>query len=302
MALHAVLRAEDLDRCSVDWSPMITASHLSSLAAVLAGFVFLGITGLLSNTVPGARIADTGRALRLLITAFFGFIVSSYMFSSEAGEQVCSRAQSEEVALGGVLATSVLVMLAALTWLLVAFDRRGTRVIDYLLRLIYFAAVLITLLLWISSTVYMTSVRPGHSHAAAKVTFAVIAISLGVALPCWLLKRHLMAPIQPADGKLDSRVKSFTRLAIANVALTAFAIGAALHPEPEFWEPSPPAWLVLAFAGGGLILPLLVVASCVPALAPADGTSTRPPASETAEQPAETDHPTPPPDADAPPE
>jgi hypothetical protein len=100
----------------LDWNATTAASGQSLLSGVLAGFVFGGIVVVLSTKESSNR-PEAARALKLLFSAFFGLVVTAYLFADQAADTNCLRAQSEEVLAGGLLGTFAIIMIVSLTWL-----------------------------------------------------------------------------------------------------------------------------------------------------------------------------------------
>lgn len=100
---------------SYGWSIISSASANSALAAVLAGFVFSGITILFGRT--GARSTN---AWALFISAFVVLAFDSYMFAMVSGSDrsdLCVRVWSEGMTASGMLAVGGAAVMTGIGWL-----------------------------------------------------------------------------------------------------------------------------------------------------------------------------------------
>jgi hypothetical protein len=125
-----MLAGSSSSSCSGMWNPVAAAGPQSGLSGVLAGFVFAGLVVVLSIKPSDSEAADFRRsagasnrsyALQLLSAAFIVFALDSYFSSVTAGELDCNRAYAESILSGGVLGTGAIMLVASLSWLVVAY-------------------------------------------------------------------------------------------------------------------------------------------------------------------------------------
>ena len=169
-----------------DWSPIAAAPSQSLIAGVIAGFLFAGIVVVLSQRTR--RHQDSTRALKRMLTAFLGLVVTSYLYAALAGEETCPRAETEGVLNGGVLGTCGIVLIASLTWLVAAYHR-DVKILDFLRGLVYFASLFVVLLLCVSSTGYIDAELPHGSHLVNNILICAVAC-LAVAVAVSLIRRY----------------------------------------------------------------------------------------------------------------
>lgn len=261
------------DLCSThhDWNPISAASSQSAIAAVLAGFVFLGIIAVV--TVKAQKRDDAGRALRLLLTAFLGLAVTAYLFADLAGEQTCPRAETTEALAGGMLGTFAIVMMVSLTWLLLAYEQDDANVFKYFRGLICVASAFVVLLLTTNSEGYLSAVLQHGSHtvfnSAVYSTGAISVLMPGV----MILLGSRSQKVRDSDiwkrwfkSKGDT-VRLCTRATLGFLTISSITAGVILSIPAKSWYPQPPPWLAYAAAWMALILPLAVLASALRALA-----------------------------------
>ncbi len=98
-----------------NWSIITAAPVTSQVIGVLGGLVFTGIILLLQQTPDHGdtmRYRYSMRAMNTLIYVFFALMLTSFFFSSIAGEQLCGRAFAE-----GTLAAALFAIGAGDTFL-----------------------------------------------------------------------------------------------------------------------------------------------------------------------------------------
>jgi small-conductance mechanosensitive channel len=273
----------DLCQHHHDWSPIAAASSQSAMAAVLAGFVFAGIVAVL--TVKAQKDDNADRALRLLLTAFFGLAVTAYLFADLAGEQTCPRAETEEVLAGGMLGTFAVVLMTSLTWLVLAYEEGDGKILDYLRKLIYLASGFVVLLLTTNSEGYLSAVLQYGSHLVVNILIYATGVAWVAGLVAVLAVRrsrlrqreerqkaaqdHRSSEPPPSTAirsDADLTVKWCTRLTLCYLAVSALTAGIALSIPAESWYPIPAPWAVYAAAWTALLLPLAVLMSAALAL------------------------------------
>ena len=177
-----------------DWSPIAAAPSQSLIAGVIAGFLFAGIVVVLSQRTR--RHQDSTRALKLMLTAFLGLVVTSYLYATLAGEETCPRAETEAVLNGGVLGICGIVLIVSLTWLVAAYHT-DVKILDFLRGLAYFASLFVVLLLCVSSTGYIDAELPHGSHLVNNILIYVAAgVAIGAAMA--LIRRRAQPPEEAA--------------------------------------------------------------------------------------------------------
>jgi hypothetical protein len=280
----------DLCQHHYDWSPIAAASSQSAIAAVLAGFVFAGIVAVL--TFRAQKSEDANRALRLLLTAFFGLAVTAYLFADLAGEQTCPRAETEEVLVGGMLGTFAVVLMTSLAWLVLAYEEDDGKILDYLRKLIYLASGFVVLLLTTNSERYLSAVLQYGSHLVVNILIYATGVAWVAGLVAVLavrrskLRRREEAAQDPGSNEpaasITSRpaedvvVRWCTRLALGYLAVSALTGGVALSIPAKSWYPIPAPWTVYAAAWMAQLLPLTVLTSAARALPPVSPVSKKP--------------------------
>jgi hypothetical protein len=245
------------------WNPIAAAGQWGPLAAVLAGFVFAGMVVVLTNKPDEGHAAEASHALRLLLVAFFGLVVTSYLLATLTGEQVCRRAETEGALVAGTLATSAIVMIVALTWLIVAYGRDDLGILRFLRGLVYFGILFVMLLLTVSSSGYVATMLPQTNHRALSLTMYVsdvfILLAGSILFYC---RRGLVL------GEQDRRPR-VTWLAIgalAYLAITSAVDGGVIALSWHAWYPIH-HWLVYMAAWLAWTLPLAVLVLAVRAMA-----------------------------------
>jgi hypothetical protein len=267
----------------LDWNATTAASGQSVLSGVLAGFVFGGIVVVLSTRREDKAGKEAGRALKLLLSAFFGLVVTAYLFADQAGDTTCLRAQSEEVLAGGLLGTFAIIMIVSLTWLVVAYGLYADGVLRFLRGLIYFASAFVVLLLCTSSYTYLDAVLPhgtsGGMIVGLFVTGGLIwlaAVPAGSRTVAWLAAWAGRWPALTNRGAgLTAGARRKVRggpvdwcawSALGYLAAASFADAFVLAVPASAWDhPVPPASYAVAWSS--LVIPLAVLVLALRALA-----------------------------------
>jgi len=268
---------------SYDWNPVAASSAESAVAAVLAGFVFSGIVVILSTTTR--RRFEAAQALKLLLVAFLGLAVTSYLLANDAGEQTCPRADSLVVVVGGPLGTFSVLMLVSLTWLVAAYGGELEDVLKLLRGLIYVASAFVVLLLCVSSQSYVSAElgRGGWiplwvvSDFIYGVGFLAIFVGVGVLTrnrwvrvwkrrhaaghPATWDKRRARSPEQ-----LNKDVNRCFVAALSYLAVVSFSAGAVIG-FPRGWYHPIHATFVYTAALAALLVPVPIFALAARALA-----------------------------------
>ena len=248
------------------------------LAGVMAGFVFGGVVVVLS-TKDGRKPPETGRALKLLFSAFFGLAVTAYLFADQAADTNCLRAQSEEVLTGGLLGTFAIIMIVSLTWLIAAYDLHADGVLRFLRGMIYVASALVVFLLCTSSYTYLAIVRlHGTSNTVLAEMYGIGGLTWLVTVLAesraparlWALVKRRPQPTDPAAGSTlalrGHAVDWCAWVALGYLAVASFAVSYVLASSDSLWRrPNLPG--VNAAAWFSLVMPLIVLVLASRALA-----------------------------------
>ncbi|WP_369188106.1 hypothetical protein [Streptomyces sp. R08] len=150
----ALSKKFDPDVCTngpLDWNPIGSAGAFSAFCGILAGFVFSGVVMVIGQQNPAGGDAHASRGLRLLMPSFFGLAVTSYLYSVVTGELVCKRALVEQLFVGGILAANAVVVIAALSWLFLAYGRNSDGEVRFLRGLVLVSAIFAMFMLATSS-------------------------------------------------------------------------------------------------------------------------------------------------------
>jgi hypothetical protein len=264
------------------WSPIGAAASQSAIAAVLAGFVFSGIIVLLSVTRTDSLKRESAQALKLLFTAFFGLAVTAYLLAVMAGEQKCARAQTIEALTGGALGAFAVIMITALTWLVVAYERHNDGVLEFLHALVYVGCLFVALLLTTSSLNYIGAYLIGYSHSVIDpvlVGIGGISFIVNIVL-IWRRSRYRDSKTRKTENvstTTDRMVNWCARAALIYLALISFATGIAISfPLDTLFPAAPAPWAAYLIAGGSLVLPLAVLSLAIGALARTEPAPTEP--------------------------
>jgi O-antigen/teichoic acid export membrane protein len=267
-----------------DWSPIAAATGQAPVAAVLAGFSFSAATVLLSVTGENRNEDAASRAVRLLFTAFFGLAVVSYLYADLGGDQACPRSEIEAALNGGILATFAVIMIVALTHLTMAYRPRDFGLLALLRGLVYVAAIFVLLLLGTNATTSVNADLTYGSHSGVSTAlFAVTGVAaVGIGLWSWRMEvrpkegnagdghgdaegQKGTAGQKGAAGRPDA-VSHCTWTALGYLAIAGTPPGVVLSVPAEYYYP-PPAWLVYVTAWASILMPLIVLALAIRALA-----------------------------------
>jgi len=283
------------------WDATTAASGQSVLSGVLAGFVFGGIVVVLS-TREGRRGRETARALKLLFSAFFGLVVTAYLFADQAADTNCVRAFAEENLAGALLGTFALVLIVSLTWLVVAYRLHAEGALGFFRSLIYFASAFVVMLLCTSSYSYLQYVLP---HGPPRFTFPAMygtgVLGFVIAIPpgSWAgAARRLRNRIAPPPGRTTAEIRAVSardtavewcaRGALGFLAFGAIADAVVLATPDDWWSRPHPV-LHYANAWSSLVLPLVILVLALRAIAPdhdADAEASQDTAGASAGQPS----------------
>jgi hypothetical protein len=257
---------------TADWNPIASASAMSAFCGIMAGFVFAGIVVVIGEKNSPGGDGHASRGLRLLLPCFFGLAAASYLYALASGEMVCTRATTEQLFSGAILAGDAVVVIAGLAWLLPAYERNSHGEVQFFRGLIQFAAQFSTLMLIVSSEGFNNSVlrHRASSWSDAAVWVSGAAVMLAVFL-CWW-KPLPTAPPQPFalnywrdEVLLNHRVSVSAWTALALGGLLAVASGVAVGISYDAWESMPP-WLVYSLSEAALLIPGAIIVTAMRAL------------------------------------
>jgi hypothetical protein len=267
------------DLCQhLDWNPITSSQSTSTFAGLFAGFVFASIIVILANREKiENRSADAARALKLLVSAFFGLAIVAYLCGIVRGEQECERAQTESAFNAASLAVGAIVVMVALSWLVLAFDRHESGVLSHFRKVVVFGAVFVTGMLLLSSVGYVQASVKGSTDASnyAMVAFTVVSV-FAICAFAWRLQLHArdingdVPAGEETKKRLDRRagVAAWASLAFFGLSSVASSL-AASRPRRE-WYPIR-HWIVYSTGWLTLAGPVVVIVLCVRALARVPG-------------------------------
>lgn len=256
----------------IDWSAIASAGAMSAFCGIMAGFVLAGIIVVIGEKNPPGGDGHASRGLRLLLPCFIGLATASYLYALISGELVCSRAITEQLFAGAILAGDAVVVIVALAWLLPAYGRDNNDMISFFRGLIQFAAQFSTLMLTVSASGFNNSVL---HHRAAGWTEAMVwgsggLLSAAVFFFWWKplpaapspRPRHQTETLWRDDVLLNRRVRIASWAALYIGGALAVASGVAVGIAYDHWTSLSP-WLVDTLGEAGLLLPGGVIVAAV---------------------------------------
>ncbi|MFD5129528.1 hypothetical protein [Streptomyces olindensis] len=263
----------------IDWSAIASAESMSSFCGIMAGFVFAGLVTVIGQKSASGGDGHASRGLKLLLPCFVGLAMASYLYALTSGELVCTRAVTEQLFSGAILAAHALVVIVGLAWLLPAYDRNKNGEVRFFRGLIQFAAQFSMLMLMVSSDAYYNSML--HHRVAGWATVLVYgsgATLMAASLLLWR-KRLPSTPTPPAplpsgvtaagwpaywrdEIILNRRVGIASRAAVTVGGLLAVAGGCVVGIGYDRWTSMSP-WLVYTLGEISLVLPGLVIVTAV---------------------------------------
>ncbi|WP_328743897.1 hypothetical protein OHT57_01040 [Streptomyces sp. NBC_00285] len=262
-----------------DWNAIASSGAMSAFCGIMAGFVLAGLV-----TVIGQKNADGGdghasRGLKLFLPCFVGLAASSYLYALTSGELVCTRAITEQLFSGAILAADALIVIVALAWLLPAYDRNKHGEVRFFRGLILFGAQFSMLMVIVSADAFNNSVLKRHVDGWATWSERIVGGLFMIVIVFVWKKRLPPAPPMPGpmprghtvDGwppywrdeiLLNGRVQVAARTAVAVGGLLAVAGGLVVGRSWEHWASMQP-WLAYTFSGVTLVLPALAITTAV---------------------------------------
>ncbi|MGW7244664.1 hypothetical protein, partial [Streptomyces sp. NPDC054804] len=235
-------------------------------------FVLAGIVVVIGEKNPSAGDGHASRGLRLLLPCFVGLATASYLYALTSGELVCSRAITEQLFSGAILAGDAVVVIVALAWLLPAYGRNTHDTVSFFRGLIQFAAQFSVLMVVVSASAFNNSVLHGRAAgwSVALVWSSWVVVASAVFYFWW--KRPPIAPTSRPAGQTPEqwrddvvlnrrvRIASWTTLYVGGVL--AIASGVAVGIGYIHWATMQP-WLVYSLGEASLLLPGSVIVTAV---------------------------------------
>ncbi|MGY1503612.1 hypothetical protein ACW4TU_44840 [Streptomyces sp. QTS52] len=263
----------------VDWNPIASAESMSAFCGILAGFVFAGLVTVIGQKNPSSGDGHASRGLKLLLSCFIGLAMASYLYAITSGELVCTRAITEQLFAGAILAAGALMVIVALAWLLPAYDRNKNGEVRYFRGLIQLSAQFSMLMLIVSTNAFNNSVLQRHvpGWATTLVIVGGVALMAAVSFFWWKPLPQTPPPPDPLPGGvieaewpaywrdeivLDRRVRRASKTAVTVGGLLAVAGGWSVGVAWEHWTSMPP-WEAYTLSGLSLVLPSLVIITTV---------------------------------------
>ena len=249
---------------------------------VLAGFGFTGIVMILGLGVI-RRHREAAAGLKLLLCAFLGLLVATYLLVLQPADEDCLRTISEGTIFGGILGTFVIIMLVAVTWLVTTSDRHEHGVLQFLRQLISVGTGLVVLLLCTSSFSYLRAAVPNGPPRATVVGIYLVGVLFYVAglrgvvrlrVPPLPAGAHLRTSRNHQLGRTADRLQERRRtvdfcawLALSYLALAAACGSLVVGTTDREWDPQP-VHLIYIIAWSSVVAPLCVLVSALRACAP----------------------------------
>ncbi|MGA5606161.1 hypothetical protein ACPCUF_34985 [Streptomyces griseoincarnatus] len=252
---------------------------MSAFCGIMAGFVFAGLVTVIGQKSAAGGDGHASRGLKLFLPCFIGLAMASYLYALTSGELVCTRAITEQLFSGAILAADALIVIVALAWLLPAYDRNKHGEVRFFRGLIQVAAQFAMLMVTVSADAFNNSVlrQPVADWATALVYGGGGVFMVAILFFWW--KPLPSAPPPPVplptgvtaaewpghwrdEIHLNRRVQVAARAAVAVGGLLAVAGGCVVGIAWNHWA-SMPTWLVYTLAGVTLVLPGLVITTAV---------------------------------------
>jgi hypothetical protein len=246
---------------SFSWNAAAIGSGESTFSGVLAGFGFTGIV-----TIVGLRVIQRHReaaaGLKLLLCAFLGLLVATYLLVLQSADENCLRAISEGTIFGGILGTFVIIMLVALTWLVTTSDRHEHRVLQFLRQLIGVATGLVVFLICTSSFSYLRAAVPnGPPQATVVGIYLTGGLFYVVGLP------GVVRPRVPRPHEKRRAVDVCAWIALCYLVVAAACGSLVVGTTDQEWDPRP-LHVIYVIAWFSVVAPLCVLVSALRACAP----------------------------------
>ncbi|WP_328786093.1 hypothetical protein OHT68_49055 (plasmid) [Streptomyces canus] len=263
----------------IDWNSIASAEAMSAFCGIIAGFVLAGLVTVIGQKNPEGGDGHASRGLKLFLACFIGLATASYLYALTAGELVCTRAVTEQLFSGAILAADALIVIVALAWLLPAYDRNKHGEVRFFRGLIQFSGQFAMLMVIVSADGFNNSVLERHVDGWA--TTLVYGVGVSFMLVILFVWWKPLPPVPPVPGPLprghavegwpaywrdeivlNSRVQVAARTAVAVGGLLAVAGGWVIGIAWEHWT-SMASWLAYTLSGVTLVLPALAIITAV---------------------------------------
>ncbi|MFI7385130.1 hypothetical protein [Streptomyces sp. NPDC049813] len=252
-----------------DWNPIGSAEALSAFCGIFAGFVFSGVVMVIGQKNPTGGDAHASRGLRLLLPSFFGLAIAAYLYALTTGELVCKRSLVEQLFAGAILAADAIVVIAALAWLLLAYERNSHGEVRFFRRLILVAAVFVLLMLAVSSVGFHNAWtdRTAARGADWMVWGTFLALVMGLIF-LWHQKIPSAPPGAAANWQYDQYLNKHVNLSawLALILSGALAALSAIFVSVPYDKLDLPRGLIYTMSEAALVVPALIVAGAIRAL------------------------------------
>ena len=229
------------------------------------------------------RHREAAAGLKLLLCAFLGLMVATYLLVLQSADENCLHTISEGTIFGGILGTFVIIMLVALTWLVTTSERHEHRVLQFLRQLISVGTGLVVLLICTSSFSHLRAAVPNGPPQATVVGIYLVGGLPYVAglpgvvrlrVPPLLARSHLRTSRNHQLGRAADRrherrwtVDVCAWLALCYLAVTAVCGSLVVGTTDRAWDPRP-VHVIYIIAWSSVVAPLCVLVSALRACAP----------------------------------
>ncbi|WP_405844628.1 hypothetical protein [Streptomyces sp. NBC_01518] len=262
----ALSKKFDPDVCTngqMDWNPIGSAGAFSAFCGILAGFVFSGVVMVIGQQNSAGGDGHASRGLRLLMPSFFGLAVASYLYSVVTGELVCRRALVEQLFVGGILAANAVVVIAALSWLFLAYGRNSDGEVRFLRGLVLVSAIFAMFMLATSSVSFHNALTDRNAAWwAFRMVWGSFAVLLFATVFLW---RKPVPPVRAANiagwpyDILNKRVNFSAWLNL--LTSTGLAGFSGFFVGTSYNRVNYPRWEIYTMSEAALIVPALTIMS-----------------------------------------
>ncbi|WP_416960405.1 hypothetical protein [Streptomyces sp. Agncl-13] len=252
----------------LDWNPIGSAGAFSAFCGILAGFVFSGVVMVIGQQNPAGGDAHASRGLRLLMPSFFGLAVTSYLYSVVTGELVCRRALVEQLFVGGILAANAVVVIAALSWLFLAYGRNSDGEVRFLRGLVLVSAVFAMFMLATSSVSFHNALTDRKAAGWADgMVWGSFAALLVVTVSLWWKPVPSVPAGNAANWPYDILNKRVNLSAWLNLLTSTGLAGfSGFFVGTPYDQVNYPRWQIYTMSEAALIVPALIIISVLWAL------------------------------------
>jgi hypothetical protein len=224
---------------SADWNPVAASDPQSAYVSVLAGFVFVGITVVMSDRDRHHRT----QALILFISSLVSLIGASLIYSTAAGEPACLRGWMGQMLANGPTATGTLGIFCGLAWLLSAYFGDEHVVPRFMTWIAHGATGIIIVIFAGVVRVYALDAARVDPDVAwlrpAAVWYALAALAVALAVRVLFARRARRSPALASDA--FSRGLLAVCASVVVVTIITLALFGVLEdrPTPAWLEPNP---------------------------------------------------------------